>query len=245
MTDKNNAGVDPGKQVANIEEQLRKQLAGLKERVGAPPSNKISTKGKIFTLPDDKKGNELNVVVLDWRWALAHYPGVYNPNNPQDPDCFAIGVHKPESGQLLPHPSIEKPHGSDCNSCPKNQWKTAATGNGKACKNQIRLLVASAADIADPDVKPLTLYISPKGLKGWNAYVSELASVHGLDVMQVVTNISFDPNEAYPMLVFKSGQNGIPEKHAHLAAAFALKQRYQEVVERPIEFRNAEKKKAA
>jgi len=237
MTQQEQQGIEPGKQVTNIEEQLRKQLAGLRDRVGAPPSNKIATKGKVFTLPNKQTGTELRVIILDWRHVNAHYPGVYNANSPQDPDCFAIGSHAAETGLLVPHGSIKKPHGKDCKTCPKNQWKSAAGGKGKACKNQIRLLVAAAADvIAGNDVEPMTLYVSPTGLKGFNAYVTDLANFYGLDLMQVVTLIGFDPNQPYPTLTFK-----MIDKHPQLQAAFTLRQRHQEVVERPIEMRNQTK----
>ena len=233
MTDtQETAGVEPGKEVANIESILKQQLSELKDRVGAPPSNKISTKGKKFTLPDGQSNTTLSAIVLDWRYVLAHYPGVFNPNNPQDPDCFAVGSAKPESGLLKAHSSIEKPHGEDCASCPKNQWKSDANGRGKACKNQIRLMLAGATP--DQDTNPLTLYISPTGLKNWFAYLTDLATTHGLDVLQVVTEITFDPNETYPKLQFK-----MLERHPHLQTAFALRQRYQELVERPIELRGA------
>jgi hypothetical protein len=231
------AGPNPGTQIVNIEEQLKRQLAGLQNRVGAPPSNKIATKGKVFTLPDGKTGTELQVIIGDWRHVLAHYPGVYNANNPQDPDCFAVGSFNPDSGQLVAHANIAKPHGENCKVCPKNQWKSAATGRGKACKNQIRLMVFAAADILEgKEVQPMTLYISPTGLKGFNAYVTDLASYHQLDLMQVVTHVSFDPNETYPSLVFK-----MLDKHAQVNQVWALRQRHQEVVDRPIEFRNAAK----
>lgn len=238
MTDKNEkAGPSPGTQVMNVEELLKKQLQGLQNRVGASPSNKIATKGKVFTLPDGKTGTELQVIILDWRHVLAHYPGAFNANNPQDPDCFAVGTAKPESGLLLPHANIKKPHGENCHDCPKNQWKSAANGKGKACKNQVRLMIVAAADVMDgKEVQPMTLYVSPTGLKGFNAYVTDLANYHGLDLMQVVTNVTFDPNETYPTLVFK-----MQDKHAAVNAMWALRQRHLEVVERPIEFRNEKK----
>jgi len=225
------AGVEPGKEVANIEEQIRKQLAGLKNRVGAPPSNKISIKNKVFTLPDGQSDNALNVIILDWRYVNAHYPGAYDPKSPQDPDCFAVGAEKPESGLLIPHESVPEPQAKDCKSCPKNEWGSAATGRGKACKNQIRLLVVGASPTEDSVI--LTLYVSPSRLKKFFAYATDLANKHGLDMIQVVTEITCDPNEQYPSLQFK-----LVGKHADVATAWALKEQNQDVVERPIEFRN-------
>lgn len=226
------ASVEPGKEIVNIEEQLKKELAELSGRVGAPPSNKISTSGKKFTLPNGDSDTTLRCVILDWRFVLAHYPGVYNAKSPQDPDCFAVGSQKPESGLLLPHKTIKKPHGEDCNTCPMNEWGSSPVGKGKACKNQVRLLVVGAEFGDDPT--PLTLYVSPTGLKNWFAYATELARADNLNVIQVVTEIGFDPNETYPKLVFSK-----VEQHAQVQAAFGLRQRYQEMVERPIELRGA------
>lgn len=226
--------VEPGKEVVNVEEEIAKQLATLKDRIGAPPSNKIATKGKKFTLPSGTASTgPLNVVILDWRWVLAHYPGAFNPNNPQDPDCFAVGLDKPESGQLVPHESIEKPHGENCAVCAKNQWNSDPNGRGKACKNQLRLLVM--APDADDSTEPLTLYVSPTALKNFFAYTSELANVHNLDIIQVETKIGFDPNETYPKLTFELG-----DKHAKVNEMWALKTRYQEMVSRPIELKRQE-----
>jgi len=223
----------PGTEVVSaeaIEAALKNELTEFNDRVGAAPSNKISLKGKVFTTPDGKSDTELSIIVLDWRHVLANYPGAYSPNNPQDPDCFAVGIHKPESGQLLPHDTIEKPWGENCRDCPKNQWKSAAQGNGKACKNQARIIAVGANPSTDS--QPATLFVSPTGLKNWNAYLTELATVHGLNVLQVVTTVTFDPNETYPKLQFK-----MSDKHAALQTVWALKARYQEMIDRPIELR--------
>lgn len=223
--------VEPGKEVVNVEAEIEKQLSELKNRIGAPPSNKITTKGKKFALPSGSTSNgPLNVIILDWRWLLAHYPGKFNAKSPQDPDCFAVGINKPESGQLVPHESIAKPKAENCSVCPLNEWGSDPNGAGKACKNQLRLLVI--APDADDDTEPLTLYVSPTALKNFFAYASELASVHNLLVINVTTEISFDPNETYPKLCFKMG-----ERHANINAMWALKTQYEDMVTRPIELK--------
>ena len=223
--------IDPGKEVINIEEQIKKNLATLGERVGAIPSNKISTKGKRFTLPGgEPRTDPLQVVVIDYIWVMAHYPGAYNPKALQDPDCFAVGRDQPESGLLVPHDSIDKPHAKNCKDCAKNQWKSAPTGNGKACKNQRRLIVVPVD--ATEDTQPLSIYVSPSAIKNFDGYLRELAAVHGLDPIQVITTIDFDPNETYTKLIFK-----LKEKHANLNLMWSLRQRYVELTERPIELK--------
>src|SRR6187551_69552 len=118
---------------------LKKELAAVKETVEAPSSNKINTKGKVFSLPDGTTGaGPIEGIILDYIAANKYYPGVYNQNKPEPPSCWAFGRNIKE---LAPGPTVKKAEGTDCESCPRNQWKTGLGGKGKACKNQRRLLV--------------------------------------------------------------------------------------------------------
>ncbi len=218
---------------ANIEAQLKAQMEALRSQLQAPSSNKISTRGKIFTLPDGKSSpGPLRVIVVDFAWALVHYKGIYSAAQPQGPDCWALGRDNPDSGNLVPSPTIVKPYATSCNKCPKNQWKSDPQGKGKACKNQRRLIVVGAD--ANKDSEPLTLYVSPGALKNFDGYVASLASTHGLLPIQVVTEVSFDANQAYPSLKFS-----MVEKHARLEEMFALKAKAEEMLFRPLETREA------
>jgi hypothetical protein len=72
------------------------------------------------------------------------YPGVYDPNNTAAPACHAIGAEKgamrasPKSVTIPINPNGET---GDCLTCPMNQFRSAATGGGKACKNLRRLMM--------------------------------------------------------------------------------------------------------
>ena len=214
----------------NIEDQIKKQLAAQKGQLGALPSNKIGLKNKEFTLPDGQKSpGPLECIVLDFAWFLVHYPGVYNSNNPQQPDCFAVGRENPEAeGGLKPSEAVKKPHGENCKECPKNQWKSALTGKGKACKNQRRLIVIPPN--FSESTEPMTVYVSPQGLKNWDKYVSRLNNEQGVLPVQVVTAISFDPDQTYPLLKFN-----FIERHARVQEAWSLRERSQELLFREIE----------
>ena len=187
----------------NMEDEIKKQLMAQKGQLGALPTNKISLNNKEFTLPDGQKGPELEVVILDFVWSMVNYPGVYNSNNPQQPNCYAIGRDNPDSGLLVPDETAADPQHDNCKECPKNQWKSAPSGNGKACKNQRRLIVMPALG-SDEKTEPLTLYVSPGGLKFFDAYVSRLASEHKVLPVQVITRITFDPDKTYPLLQFEN-----------------------------------------
>lgn len=220
------------KAVANIEDEIKKQLAAQKTQLGALPSNKISTKGKQFTLPDGRTGKEISAIILDYTWLMVNYPGVYNANNPQQPNCFAIGRENPDSGELKPHESSAEPQHDNCKECPKNQWKSAPSGNGKACKNQRRLVLL--AHDADEKSEPMTLYVSPGGLKHFDAYVSRLAAEHKMLPVQVVTKITFDENQTYPLLQF---ENLGP--HDNLNLFWAKRDAAQDVLFRPLDTEKA------
>jgi hypothetical protein len=212
----------------NIEEEMKKALQAQKGQLGALPSNKISLKNKEFTLPDGQSGKELECIILDFAWFMVNYPGAYNANNPQQPNCFALGRENPDSGELKPHASSADPQHDNCKECPKNQWKSAASGNGKACKNQRRLIVVPAgASEAD---EPMTLYVSPGGLKYFDAYVSRLANEHKLLPVQVVTRITFDPNQTYPLLNFE-----LLGPHAEMNMMWGKREAGQDLLFRPLE----------
>lgn len=216
----------------NVEDVIKKQLQEQRGQLGALPSNKISTRNKEFTTPDGQTGPILECIILDFVWFMVNYPGAYNANNPQQPNCFAVGRENPEpkAGEkgLKPHPDAADPQHTDCEECPKNQWKSAPSGNGKACKNQRRLIVLPIN--ADEDSEPMTLYVSPGGLKFFDAYVSRLSSEHAMLPVQVITEISFDKNQSYPLLQFK-----MLKKHDNLNLFWGKRDSAQDLLFRPLE----------
>ena len=218
----------------SVEDQIKKELDQQSKQLGALPTNKIQLKNKQFTLPDGQTNpGPMDVVVLDFIWFMCHYPGVYNAANPQQPNCFAVGRDKPDSGLLIPDSTVETPQGKDCKTCPKNEWGSAPTGKGKACKNQRRLIVVPPK--FDEDSEPMTVYVSPGGLKNFDSYVSRLKNEHGLLPVQVITKIQFDKHQSYPLLQFS-----FVEKHDQVNLAWALKERWADLLNRKIDLETKE-----
>ena len=212
----------------DVEQGLKQQLASLDAQLGSPLSNKIATSGKLFALPSGEVSpGPLRAVVLDFVWFLAHYPNGWNPDDPGEPDCWAIGRDKPESGLLLPHRDARNPHAENCATCPKNQW-ASGKGNAKACKNSRRLVVVPP-DVT-LDIEPATLYVSPTALSRFDLYVKGLAHLHGLLPIQVVTEIAFDPKPTYPSLTF-----ALIAPHDNIDVMWALQRRAQEQLFKPLE----------
>lgn len=216
--------------LVNYEEQLKKELGQLSQQLEPPSSNKISTKGKLFALPGGQSSpGPMSCIVLDWVAVNMIYKGGYNPNVRQPPLCWAIGKNLDE---LKPSEAVKEPQSTDCASCPKNAWGSGPNGKGKACKNQRRLLIV-APNFKSSD-EPMSLYVSPTGLKSWNAYVKRLASEQGKLPVQVITKISFDPQQSYPTLVFE-----YEGPHGRLNEAMAMRHLHQDMLMREPDIQQA------
>ena len=215
------------KAVKSIQDELKAELATLKDKVDPPTGYKISTKGKEFSLPDGSVNvGPLTCVILDWVTANIYFEGIYNPNDIKPPACWAISDKPAEMG---PHDKVPSRQDVDeegnkdvgCKKCVKNQWGSG-TGKGKACKNTRRLLVVPLD--ADENTQPWVIDVSPTGLKHFDKYVNTLADL-SMHPIQVATDISFAENEPYPSLRFKA-----VEPHKELELMWALKEQGQSIL---------------
>jgi hypothetical protein len=205
----------------SINEQLKQELSQLGNTVAPPASRKISIKGKQFTLPDGTTHQgPMRAVILDHINFNAYYKKAYDPQNPAPPDCFALHKQLPE---MAPHEESAEPQNADCATCPMNQFGSASTGKGKACRNKVRLAVAPAN--AEPDDEPMTIEVAPSSIKTWNSYVNKLKT-QGVLPVQMITEVSFDPNSPYPVLHFKA-----VEMHEELEKFWAMREQAQALLE--------------
>lgn len=223
------AAAAASKQIVDYRAQLKKELAGLRDRVPAPSGNRISLKGKTFNLPDGSSDpGPIGAVILDWRMTHEYYTGVYDPNKPASPVCWANST---TLDGMVPSKRVAKPQAATCAECPMNQFGSAPTGRGKACKNQRKLAIVPAD--AGPDTEPMILLASPTSLKNFDNYVNGLgAGDDGRMPIEVKTMIGMNPKEAYPQLVF-----GAPEILADdkLVTMFALREKAQAALDREPE----------
>ncbi len=209
-------------EVMSVQEQLRKELDTLKDRVDPPSGYMISTKGKTFTLPNGSADpGPLTCVILDWVTANTYFEGLYNPQNIQPPSCFAIGRLVADVAPSKNSPKIQSD--TNCHECDQNVWGSDPQGGkGKACKNTRRVLVVPIT--ATEKTAPWILSVSPTGLKHFDKYVNTLADV-GTHPIEVTTDISFEASESYPSLRFL-----LKEKHDNLNVMWQLKEAGQEIL---------------
>jgi hypothetical protein len=209
------------KEVMSIQDELRKELDGLKDRVDPPSGYMVGVKGKVFTLPNGSSDpGPLTCVILDWITANTWFEGIYNPKNIQPPACYALSAKPAEAA---PSKNAPNPQSDSCIGCSKNEWGSDPQGGkGKACKNTRKLLIVPAG--SPPGTQGWVISVSPTGLKHFDKYVASLgtADVHPI---QVTTDIYFEESEAYPSLRFK-----LVEKHDEIDVMWGLKQDGQEIL---------------
>jgi hypothetical protein len=183
--------------IAEYREALRQELATLHSRVAPPAGNRISLKGRVFTMPDGSTNpGPIAAVILDWRNQNAFWNTPYNPQQLTDPVCFAVSR---EFGDLAPSADASNPQAEHCAVCPRNVFGSAANGKAKSCRNARRLAIVPPD--ATLETEPMIVTTSPTAISAFESYVLGLAT-EGRMPVEVVTLIAFKPDADYPTLVF-------------------------------------------
>lgn len=186
----------PSGGVVNIQEQLRAQAAAMADRTA--PASGISirtTQDKKFNTPDGQTVEELNLVVVDFVARNEFYEGKFDSKNIVPPVCVAVGANPQK---LIPIASSPQKQADSCAECPMNQF--GSDGDGKACKNA-RVLAVLPAD-GDGDEPLWLLKVSPTALKGFDAFVRNVASTFQAPPVAVKVKVSFDDSVSYARLKF-------------------------------------------
>jgi hypothetical protein len=172
----------------NYQEQMAAEVAALGTRLAAPTGKAIQvTQSKQFRFPDETKVDSFKGVIVGFVSTNAYYEGDFDKDNIVPPNCFAIGVVKNDElmrSENSPDPQPED-GGMACANCWANQWKSAAKGNGKACKNGIKLAILCA----DGEVRPMSL--SSTALKPFGEYVRDVAMAFNKPPFGVMTEFTF------------------------------------------------------
>ncbi len=143
---------------------------------------------------------QLELVVVGHNPAVSKifYDGAWQEGDAEEPDCSSDDGVRPDS-------HIAAPQSNACATCPKNQWGSKISEQGKqikACSDNKRLVVVPEHDLK---AEPLEFTIKPASLKEWANYIRGLSS-RGIDVSTCVTHVYFDPAANFPKLLFKFGR---------------------------------------
>ena len=188
---------------------LKKELATMAaEEHAAEPvvlGNFLSVKGKRFAFQDAVLGDRLNVVILDHCFENQFYKNAYDPESPSAPVCCAIGKSEKDLAPDPEVPGIQVQH-ETCHGCPQNEFGSAATGRGKACRNGRKLALISIPEdgLTAERVMGATvafLRLSPTALRSFSGYLKRITATLQAPLFAVVTTLSFDESMDFPSVV--------------------------------------------
>lgn len=201
-------------------------LAGALDELGSNIPDRqtvpsLSYEGKMWTIVKEGNKTKLQVqngdgdmvpvpimraVILNFNGdrGRAYYPGTYNPAASAAPTCWSADGKAPDA-------SVKEKQAALCNGCPQSV-KGSKIMEGRemvACSSHRMLAIAPAFDL---EGDPLRLKIAVTSdydkevvEHGWFAfrqYVDWLKSRGVAHTALVVTKMKFDPNPAYPKLLF-------------------------------------------
>lgn len=201
----------------NLPAYLRSaEAAGINDDLTAHASSGfpvLSIKGKTFSVSrggdrtvlmnpkdPDSTASSLELVILKANKGTSkvfYTKGYVEGAEATKPDCFSNEGTKPDA-------SVEKPQSKSCAVCPKAQWGSKISDDGrkgKACQDSVRIAVAAADAINDP----MLLRVPPASIKALGEFGDLLKKRGGgkLAYNMVVTRVGFVAEEASPKLTFK------------------------------------------
>jgi hypothetical protein len=210
---------ETGTDVVDWEAQMRRdaEVAAGAQRSSGGGGKFFSTQAGVLQFDGTPlPGNQMAVIVLADIMENSWYEDKYDPDTPASPKCFAFG-HDEED--MEPHEKVDQDpyfarQNPECHDCPRNEWGSADTGRGKACKNVMRLALIPAGvykakgtgrnaqhelelfddvtHFAKAEVAFLKLPVM--SVKNYAKYVKSLAADMGRPPHGVITNIYLEPD---------------------------------------------------
>lgn len=164
-------------------------------------SNSLTVSAGQFMFQGNELGDELDVVVLDFRYLNRWYDGVYDSDNPSSPDCYAVSMFEKD---LIPAPNAMAAQADSCEVCELNQWGSADRGKGKACSNRRLVAMVHANDLdGDPnEVEIVTLNIPSTSIRAFDKFYSEVRNVLKRPTIGVIVRMTLEPEGTYSLIHF-------------------------------------------
>ncbi len=178
--------------IVSIREQLMAQAASVAGRTEGGGAKQIKYSDGKFVLPSGAQTSDpIKVVILDFVTQHTKYEKSYKAGEVSPINCAAVGQNPRE---MKPYASIKTPECGDCGSCWANEYKSAAQGDGKACK-QVRVMAVLVQDSKgniDPEGPIYLISTTPTSNKVFDPYVKSVAAVFQLPPIGVVTTLDID-----------------------------------------------------
>jgi hypothetical protein len=191
----------PGQWAAKLAAEAKEVAA--EER---PSVSKISLRaGQISYGGNPVRGNVLSCIILVAGYRNVYYDKPFDPNNLQNPVCFALSVK--DDGSLEAHenvpdenvPAFATRQERSCATCPLNEWGSDPKGGrGKACKETRRLVVLPADAAESPEgcktAEMAIVDIPVTSGKNYSNFVNGLAASASVPPWACITDVSTSPN---------------------------------------------------
>ena len=149
-------------------------------------------------LPDSKDLAPFVKVVLlraNANISKVFYAGQYVEGSDSAPDCYS-------NDGVAPAADSANPQCASCAACPQNVWGSKISPSGskiKACADVRRVAVLPAEDLG---YSPILLRVPGASLSDLAQYGKALKQ-RGIPYAAVVTKLSFDPDAAFPKIMFQ------------------------------------------
>lgn len=151
-----------------------KSVASAKATAAAIPTGGgsfLSFRGGRTTYQGQQLPAALRVVVLAHQAERAYYAGPYSPDRGGAPECYSY------NGEA-PHSEAAEPQSKSCGTCQWNQFGSASNQKGKACKEGVKLALAMADQLLDPEqtetCEIVQARLSVQNAKAWSPVAAAL-----------------------------------------------------------------------
>ena len=184
-----------GKDLVKWDEELASLAKASVAGMELPTAKFISLKnGKLSFGGAAVPGNELRAVILGWVYENQFYDEDYDPDVPQSPACYAFGT---EQDEMAPHEKAPRKQCEGCAGCPKNEFGSADRGDGKACKNVLRLAMIAEDDLENLDAAEVVYMKVPvMSVKNFLVYAKKkVAEAAKRPYWSVVTSITTEEDK--------------------------------------------------
>lgn len=187
----------------------------------------LSIKGKVWRMRAkgeeemllDAQGNALpsiNIVMVKANPlpSKIYYDKGFVEGSTEAPRCFS-------NDGLKPSDQVNDPVSPVCATCPKNQWGSKITEQGKkarACADARRMAVAFIDDLNQlgKDAPLYLLRVPAASLNPLKDYAEKVLKPKGIPQFAISTTVGFDPQVAHPQLTFR------PHRFVNAAEAEAI-----------------------
>jgi hypothetical protein len=246
-----------GTAVVDWEKEMERQAAvAAAMEAGAAAGQFFSMKAGVLSWNGAKmKDNRMGVIIVDHVLENVLYEGDYDPDEIRAPTCFAFGR---DDKSIAPHEDVvtagQAQH-EQCKGCPMNEFGSADTGRGKACKNSRRLALISAGqfnakggfdmikEAAHYQTTPLAYMKLPvTSVKPFAGFVQSVANAMKRPPWGVVANIYLEPDADTQFKVVVEALQPVPANLLPIIAA--RNQEASKVIEFPYSLEQGEKKPA-